>query len=74
MAIVVAISAFIFGFMIALIIANIHRKPVGTLRIDRSDPDDAPYLFLEMAQDPRVLMQRRYVRLKVNTQNYISHK
>lgn len=74
MAIVVGVSAFIFGFIVALIIANIHRKPVGTLRIDHSDPDDAPYLFLEMAQDPRVLMQRRYVRLKVNTQNYISQK
>ena len=25
-----------------------HKKPVGTLKVDRSDPTEAPYLFLEM--------------------------
>lgn len=68
--VVVGICSFILGF----ITANVHKKPVGTLRINQSDPDDAPYLFLEMNEDPRVLMQKEYVMLKVNPKSYISHK
>ena len=49
-------------------------KPVGTLRIDTSDPDDGPYLFLELASDPRTLMGRKTVTLDVNTESYISQE
>lgn len=49
-------------------------KPVGTLRIDRSDPDDSPYLFLELSTDPRELMKKDVVTLKVSTENYITQK
>lgn len=68
--VVTGICAFILGFTTA----NVHKKPVGTLRIDQSDPDEAPYLFLELGEDPRILMQKEYVMLKVNPKSYISHK
>lgn len=73
MKIVVGVLAFILGFITALVIANLCKKPVGILRVDQSDPDDVPYLFLEMTEDPRVLTQGKYITLKVNMQNYISH-
>ena len=49
------------------------RKPIGTLRVDSSDPD-GPYLFLELATDPNVIKKEKYVLLKVDTRSYISQK
>ena len=49
-------------------------KTVGTLRIDRSDPDDAPYIFLELAIDPQVLEHESYINLRVSKENYVSQK
>ncbi len=45
---------------------------VGDLRVDTSDPDDGPYLFLELSTDVHTLMQKKYVLLRVNVKNYIS--
>lgn len=47
---------------------------VGTLRVDRSDPDDAPYLFLELSKDVRTVSEKKYVIFKVRNENYISHE
>ena len=47
---------------------------VGTLRIDTSDPDDVPYMFLELSKDLRAIIHKKYVVLKVNTKNFISQK
>lgn len=74
MAIIIGISAFVFGVTVALIVSNIHRKPIGTLRVDRSDPDDGPYLFLELSENTRELMNQKYITLEVNVEDYISHK
>lgn len=44
-------------------------------RVDESDPDSGPYLFLEL--DPNnadAIYKQRYVRLRVELRNYISHK
>lgn len=53
---------------------NKKPKTVGTLRIDRSDPDDAPYIFLELEADPQVLEHESYITLRVSRENYISQK
>lgn len=47
------IVGIIVGFGISWFMAWRHDKKlcVGTLRVDRSDPDEAPYLFLELKQD-----------------------
>ena len=47
---------------------------VGTLRVDTSDPDDGPYMFLELSKDIRTVMSKKYIVLKVNTKNFISQK
>ena len=44
----------------------------GTLRIDRSDPDSEPYMFLELTESLPSVMRKRYVIFRVNLENYIS--
>lgn len=52
------------------------KESIGALRVDNSDPDDNPYLFLEIDQAWRLntIADREYVTLRVNVQNYISQK
>ena len=70
----------IISFVIGLIFGGIvgitfkEEKPIGTLKVDRSDPDDGPYLFLELETDPRYIMSQKRVNLKVDVKNYISHE
>ena len=45
------------------------------LLIDESDPDSGPYLFLELDRSGAdAIYKQRYVRLRVELKNYISHK
>lgn len=62
------------GVGITLIIRK--KKPIGSLCVDDSDPDDGPYLFLEFEpdQNPGVIMRKSHVTLKVEKKNYISHE
>lgn len=69
--IIECIISAVIGFVIGI---KYHHKPVGTLRVDQSDPDDNPYLFLELSEDPKKLPNQKYITLKVNIENYISHK
>lgn len=46
-------------------------KPVGTLRIDSSDPD-GEYMFLELYTHVDNVKNRKQVVLDVNIENYIS--
>lgn len=74
----VAICLLIFamGFLIGgvVIAVVLYEKPVGTLRIDTSDPDEAPYLFLELSESVVKIYDKKQVTFDVNTQNYISRK
>lgn len=47
------------------------RNFVGTLRVDQSDPTDAPYLFLEIEKGMGDISRKKYVLLRVNTESYI---
>lgn len=69
--IVECILSALFGFIIGV---KYHHKPIGTLRVDQSDPYDNPYLFLELSGNPKKLPNQKYITLKVNVENYISHK
>lgn len=60
------------GYLAAHILLRIFSA--GTLRVDRSDPDEAPYLFLELSKEIRDVVSRKYVVLKVNLQNFIPPK
>lgn len=47
---------------------------VGTLRIDKSDPDDKPYMFLELDKGIGDISSKKHVILKVKRENFIPHK
>ena len=69
---VVVILGAIAGYNYAMF--KIKSKTFGAIRIDRSDPVDGPYLFLEIKQHPDALMNERFVMLEVRNENFISHK
>lgn len=47
---------------------------IGNLRIDNSDPNEPPYLFLELEKTPDRLKDGDKVVLIVKVKNYISQK
>ena len=63
------------GMGIGIIFTSIfrHKKVVGFLRVDRSDPFEEPYLFLELSKDVGDISNMDYVTLQVKVKNYISH-
>lgn len=71
---------FIFLFCVGafmgyiLSITVLRSRSIGTLRIDRSDPTDGPYLFLELERDVGYVSRERYVTFKVSNESYISHE
>lgn len=69
------IIVFLAGVLVGTIIYAIAIKTasVGTLRIDQSDPEDSPYLFLELDKNLSYIASKKYVTMKVNLKNYISH-
>lgn len=70
------IVSFICGYLLGADIrkSKYHDKLLGTIRVDRSDPDDGPYLFLELKTTPDVIAEEDYVIFKVNNESYISQK
>ena len=65
-----------FGFVLGYISRRFLTKAkiIGILRVDTSDPDDGPYLFLEIEQYPTNFKHGQHVMLEVDTRNYISHE
>lgn len=64
------IAGALIGFALAIILKK--EKPIGTLRVDRSDPDEAPYLFLELEQNGMErIRQSKTVVLKVDLNGYL---
>lgn len=55
-------------------IFSLHHLLIGDLRVDQSDPEDGPYLFLELQKGVSNFKNKKYVILKVNIKNYISRK
>lgn len=51
-------------------------RPIGDLRVDRSDPMDKPYLFLEfdMGTDVNSVIQSKFVVLRVKLEDFIPHE
>ena len=46
-------------------------EPIGTLRIETSDPD-GPFMFLELYKEIGDFLKEKQVVLDVSTENYIS--
>lgn len=67
----------LIGILVGMFMSRFifKEKSVGSLRVDQSDPDSGPYLFLELNRDgAEAIYKKRYVRLRVDLKNYISHK
>lgn len=48
------------------------RQKAGKLRIDRSDPSENPYLFLEATISVGEISRKKYVMFQVSNENFIS--
>lgn len=70
--IVIFLIGILAGCVVTLFIFRM--RSVGSLRIDTSDPDDEPYLFLELSKDVGVVCQRKHVTLKVNAKSFTPHE
>lgn len=71
------IVMFLIGLATGFIFAEIRSrfKPIsGVLRVDNSDPEDGPYLFLELNTSPEKLEESSKLIFKVSHSNYISQK
>lgn len=67
------------GVIIGVLISYFIRRyyTIGNLRIDNSDIDDGPYMFLEMdSSNGGVgwISKQKYIVLKVLVNDYITHK
>ncbi len=66
------IIAFIIGVLVGIAIR--HRRPLGNLRLDRSDPDSGPYLFMELTTDLPDIVRRKYVTFRVRIEDFVPRK
>ena len=64
------------GILVGIVCTTVitRSKSVGSLRVDMSDPDDGPYLFLELSKDIEELYRKKYVTFKVRLKNFIPHE
>lgn len=67
--------SFLLGVIVGVIAASLLIRSVGVIRIDQSDPDDRPYLFLEINRGCyEKLLRNKKVIFEVRKENYISQK
>lgn len=64
---------FISGIIITLIIIRTFFSS-GNLRIDLSDPEDGPYLFLELTKELNAVLNKKIVIFTVRIKNDLPHK
>lgn len=65
------------GIAVGLLLSRFifREKPIGSLRVDDSDPDNGPYLFLELDRSGAdEIYKKRQVCLRVELKNYIPHR
>ncbi len=62
------------GVMLGVLISRMFRKhPVGSLRVDHSDPE-GPYIFLELHESIEELSKQETILLNVRLEDYIPQK
>lgn len=71
---IAVIISSIVSSLITIWLRKDYKKVVGTLRIDSSDPEDEPYIFLELNKGVGDVSRRSVVTLKVSTKSYLSQK
>lgn len=75
-AVIITCTSIGLGVGYALGLKKEPLKAIGTLRVDQSDPDDGPYLFLELYSPDATtaIMNSKQVIFDVNVKDYISHE
>lgn len=75
MGFVIALAAVIglgTGIVVGLVFG--YKRPVGDLRVDRSDPTNPPYLFLELDTDVYAIMRKKHVIFRVKCEDFVPHE
>lgn len=75
--IIVSIIGFFFGCFVGLYNTRKFKdeKTIGTIRVDKSDPDSPPFLFLELySGQSHKLYCSKQVLLDVSLESYIPQK
>ena len=72
---IVAVVSMLIGAFVAVVVCGgftLKDKPIGSLRVDTSDSDSEPLLFLEIdsGQADR-LYKQKIVTLRVNLESYL---
>lgn len=67
---------FLVGCIVGFIVHKLFmdKTSVGFLRVDRSEPEEGPYLFLELHRGMEDILDKEYVRLKVKKEDLIPRK
>lgn len=70
------VLALIGGILVGVAASAVYfrARTIGSLRVDRSDPSEPPYLFLEVEKNPDALQHGRLVVLRIRKENLISHE
>jgi hypothetical protein len=71
-AVVIFIVGFIIGWSFSIFLNR--SKFIGLLRIDVSDPNDNPYLFLELLEEMNVVLRKKYIILKIEFNEVITRE
>ena len=68
--------SFMAGIIIGVMVCCFRNKSdiCGNLRIDRSQKDEQPYLFLELRKEVNDICSKKYVVFKVRDENFDTHK
>jgi len=76
MEIFISVLIFILGVVIGLLLYSgyVRRRFVGIIRVDKSDPSDAPYLFLELRKSVQDVEASKYVILQVKVENFVKQE
>lgn len=70
---IIVIGTLVYSsYLIGVYYTHKGLKPRGVMRIDRSDPDEPPYLFLELDSKIDDLKHGDSVCFTVSTENYLS--
>jgi hypothetical protein len=71
---------FIIGLIVGLILGFIltvifgREKLSGQVIVNNQDPEEEPYLFLELFESVDTFCKKEYVRFKVNKEKFTSRK
>lgn len=74
--VLLGVAIFIIGIFAGFGIGKMKYRqwPIGDLRIDQSDPDSPPNLFLELDANVPAIMAKKSVMFRVKVEDFIPHE